>query len=159
MEKTTWKKEVWTSHGFFGNQTVALSWFAVATVGLRSDWNKRWLKFLVHTLGFFKNNICFKKNGAIPGCGAGKQSVLEGLEFLTGTQMWAWRAGIDWIFCSALDCHSLETGTEAAPGVWVAPWNCWSCTHRKIRLFGLPSLAPRAALNTQNKGIKCRKTL
>lgn len=96
-------------------------------------------------LGFW-NNICFKKSGAIPGHGAGKQGVLEGLEFLTGTQMWAWRPGIYWISCSSLDCYSLGTGTKPGSGVWVAlaprellrradSMDCWSWAHRKIRLF------------------------
>lgn len=92
------------------------------------------------------NNICFKKSGAIPGHGAGKLGVLEGLEFLTATQIWAWRPGIYWISCSSLDCYSLGTGTKPGSGVWVAlaPWellrradsmDCWSWTPRKIRLF------------------------
>lgn len=61
------------------------------------DWNPGW------HLGF-SNNICFKKSGAIPGHGAGKQVVLEGLEFLSGTEIRAWRPGISWISCSSLEC-------------------------------------------------------
>lgn len=117
-------------------------------------------------LGFL-NNICFKESAAIPGHGAGKQGVLGGLEFLTGMQMWAWRPGIHWISCSSLDCHSLGTGTKPGSGVWVAlaPWellrradpmDCWSWHTGKSDYFGLPS-APRAAFNTQEKGIHGEK--
>lgn len=111
---------------------------------------KRWKQMLTEIPGWhlgFLTNTCFKKSGAIPGHGAGKQQgVLEGLGFLTGAQMWAWRPGICWISCSSLDCYSLGTGAQPGPGVWVAlaPWellrradsmDCWSWTHRKIRLF------------------------
>lgn len=48
----SWKRDVGASHCVFRNQTVALSWFALATVGLRRDWSKCWLKFLVDTLVF-----------------------------------------------------------------------------------------------------------
>lgn len=39
------------------------------------------------------------------------------------------------------------------------PWIAGAGHAGKSDYSGFPSLAPRAAFNTQNKGVKCRKTL
>lgn len=87
LENTTWglgkgmlephcgfRNQIWLSLGLLLPQSV---WEEIEA---NADWNPGW------HLGFL-NNICFKKSGAIPGHGAGKQVVLEHLEFLTGTEI------------------------------------------------------------------------
>lgn len=157
----SWKRDVWASRCAFGTQNRSLSPFAFASVGLRRDWSKRWLKSLVHSLGF-SNSVCFQKEWSP------LQATVQGNRVF-------WNARNSWL--EQQPGPRDQQYTEFSALAWiVTPWKleqslvlvseCSMGAVEKSRFHGLlepdtqenqiilgyPQLAPRAAFNTQNKG-------